>query len=58
MLLNVLIPFKRFLGELPWLGVTALLAFAGYRLGGARLAVSDGGVWRCSSPPPASGKRR
>jgi hypothetical protein len=26
MLLNVLIPFKRFLGGLPWLGVTALLA--------------------------------
>ena len=39
MLLNVLIPFKRFLGDLPWLGVTALLAFAGYRLGGWRLAV-------------------
>ncbi len=39
MLLNVLIPFKRFLGDLPWLGVTALLGFAGYRLGGWRLAL-------------------
>ncbi|MCC0019170.1 MAG: ABC transporter permease subunit [Hoeflea sp.] len=39
MLLNVLIPFKRFLGGLPWLGVTALLGFAGFRLGGWRLAL-------------------
>lgn len=39
MLLNVLIPFKRFLGDLPWLGVTVFLGFAGYRLGGWRLAV-------------------
>ncbi|KJS09147.1 MAG: ABC transporter permease, partial [Hoeflea sp. BRH_c9] len=39
MLLNVLIPFKRFLGDLPWFGVTALLAFAGYRLGGWKLAL-------------------
>jgi glycine betaine/proline transport system permease protein len=38
-LLNVLVPVKRFLGELPWLGVTGLLAFAGWRLGGWRLAV-------------------
>ena len=38
-LLNVLVPFKRFLGSLPWLGVTALLAFAGWRLAGVRLAV-------------------
>lgn len=38
-LLNVLVPFKRFLGGLPWLGVTALLAFAGWRLGGWRLAL-------------------
>ena len=41
-LLNVLVPFKRFLGGLPWLGVTALLAFAGYRLGGVRLAILTG----------------
>lgn len=41
-LLNVLVPFKRFLGGLPWLGVTAILAFAGYRLGGGRLAILTG----------------
>ena len=38
LLLNLLIPFKRFLIGLPWLGVVALLALAGWRLGGARLA--------------------
>ena len=36
-LLNVLVPFKRFLSDLPWLGVTGLLAVAGYLLGGVRL---------------------
>jgi glycine betaine/proline transport system permease protein len=41
-LLNILIPFKRFLADLPWLGVTGLLAFAGYRLGGLRLALTVG----------------
>lgn len=41
-LLNVLVPFKRLLGGLPWLGVTALLAFAGWRLGGLRLALVVG----------------
>ena len=41
-LLNVLVPFKRLLGGLPWLGVTALLAFAGWRLGGLRLALPVG----------------
>jgi ABC-type proline/glycine betaine transport system permease subunit len=39
MLLNVLIPFKRFLGGLPWLGVVALLALPDYGLAA--------GVWRC-----------
>lgn len=38
LLLNLLIPFKRFLLDLPWLGVTALLGLAGWRLGGPRLA--------------------
>ncbi|MCV2869173.1 ABC transporter permease subunit [Defluviimonas sp. WL0002] len=38
-LLNLLVPFKRFLGGLPWAGVTALLAYVGWRLGGWRLAV-------------------
>ncbi|SPH18461.1 Glycine betaine/proline betaine transport system permease protein ProW [Defluviimonas aquaemixtae] len=37
-LLNLLIPFKRFLLDLPWIGVMALIAFAGWRLGGWRLA--------------------
>lgn len=36
-LLNVLIPLKRLLGDLPWLGVTGLIAVAGWRLGGIRL---------------------
>ncbi len=38
-LLNLLIPFKRLLLGLPWLGVAALLGFAGWRLGGWRLGV-------------------
>ncbi len=41
-LLNLLIPFKRFLLDLPWLGVAGLLAFAGWRLGGWQLAVLAG----------------
>jgi glycine betaine/proline transport system permease protein len=41
-LLNMLVPFKRFLGELPWLGVVGLLAFLGWRLGGWRLAMLAG----------------
>lgn len=38
-LLNVMIPFKRFLLGLPWPAVIALLALAGWSLGGWRLAV-------------------
>ena len=41
-LLNLLVPFKRFLGELPWPGVVAVLALLGYRLGGLRLALIAG----------------
>ena len=41
-LLNLLVPLKRFLGELPWLGVTMLLSLAGYALGGLRLALTVG----------------
>jgi glycine betaine/proline transport system permease protein len=41
-LLNVLVPLKRLLGDLPWLGVTLLLAFAGWRLGGMKLAALVG----------------
>ena len=40
LLLNVLIPFKRFLISLPWFGVTCLLALAGWSLGGIRLAAT------------------
>ena len=39
LLLNVLIPIKRFMVAQTWLLVTAALAFAGWRLGGRRLAV-------------------
>ncbi len=42
LLLNILIPFKRFLLGLPWLGVTGLLALAGFSLGGWRLALLTG----------------
>jgi glycine betaine/proline transport system permease protein len=38
LLLNVLIPIKRFMVAQTWVLVTAALAFAGWRLGGARLA--------------------
>ncbi len=38
-LLNVLIPFKRFLLGLPWVAVVGLLAVAGWALGGWRLAL-------------------
>jgi glycine betaine/proline transport system permease protein len=41
-LLNLLVPFKRLLAGLPWLGVVAILAFAGWRLGGVRLALMAG----------------
>lgn len=41
-LLNLLVPFKRLLTGLPWLGVVAVLAFAGWRLGGVRLALTTG----------------
>jgi glycine betaine/proline transport system permease protein len=39
LLLNVLIPVKRFLGELPWLAVVAALFAAGYLLSGLRVAL-------------------
>jgi len=38
LLLNVLIPVKRFLLALPWVAVMAMVALAGYQLGGWRLA--------------------
>jgi glycine betaine/proline transport system permease protein len=44
LLLNVLIPFKRFLLDLPWLGVAGLVALAGWSLGGLRLAALTGSL--------------
>ncbi|MBI1383494.1 MAG: ABC transporter permease subunit [Rhizobiales bacterium] len=44
LLLNVLVPLKRFLLSLPWAGVVGLLALAGYALGGWRLALLSGGL--------------
>ncbi|MEP3329852.1 ABC transporter permease subunit [Sedimentitalea sp.] len=44
MLLNLLIPFKRFLIGLPWVGVAGLLALLGWRLGGIRLGILTGGL--------------
>lgn len=42
LLLNVLIPFKRFLLSLPWIGVVLIIAVAGYTLSGWRLALLTG----------------
>ncbi len=39
LLIHVLVPTKRALVDLPWLGVAAMLALIGWRIGGARLAV-------------------
>lgn len=44
LLLNVLIPFKRFMVAQPWPLVTAALAFAGWQLGGIRLAALAAGL--------------
>ena len=41
-LLNVMLPFKRFLLSLPWLGVIGLIVLAGWQLGGWRLAALVG----------------
>jgi len=42
LLINVLIPFKRFLIALPWAGVALFLCFIGWRLQGWRLGVLVG----------------
>ena len=39
LLLNLMIPFKRFLLQLPWTAVVAMVALAGFQLGGIRLAL-------------------
>jgi glycine betaine/proline transport system permease protein len=44
LLLNVLIPVKRFMVAQTWPLLAAALAFAGWRLGGARLAALAGGL--------------
>ena len=43
-LVNVLVPVKRLMAALPWAGVVAALALAGWRLGGWRLALTAGGL--------------
>ncbi len=42
LLLNLMIPFKRFLLALPWITVVAMVALAGLRLGGWRLGLLSG----------------
>jgi glycine betaine/proline transport system permease protein len=44
LLLNVLIPAKRFMVAQPWPLLTAALAFAGWQLGGVRLAALAAGL--------------
>lgn len=44
LLVNLLVPVKRFLLGLPWIGVAALMALAGWRLGGWRLALLVGSL--------------
>jgi len=39
LLLNLMIPFKRFLLQLPWTAVVAVVALVGFQLGGWRLAL-------------------
>lgn len=39
LLINVMIPFKRFLLSLPWIAVVAAAALSGYTLGGGKLAL-------------------
>ncbi len=43
-LIWLLVPVKRFMLSLPWLGVVALLGLAGWRLGGWRLALLTSGL--------------
>ncbi|VAW12391.1 Glycine betaine ABC transport system, permease protein OpuAB / Glycine betaine ABC transport system, permease protein OpuAB [hydrothermal vent metagenome] len=44
LLLNVMIPLKRFLLSLPWVAVVAMAALAGLQLGGWRLALLTGSL--------------
>ena len=44
LLLNLMIPLKRFMLELPWTAVMGLVMLAGYQLGGWRLALLTGSL--------------
>ena len=44
LLVNLMVPFKRFLQGLPWLGVVLALGLAGWQLGGWRLAATVAGL--------------
>jgi len=44
LLLNVLIPTKRFLLVVPWSAMVGLIALAGFQLGGWRLALASAGL--------------
>jgi len=44
LLLNVLIPVKRFLLAVPWMAMVGFVALAGYQLGGRRLAAVCGAL--------------
>ena len=44
LLLNIMIPFKRFLLTLPWPAVAAIATLGGYQLGGWRLGALAGGL--------------
>jgi len=44
LLLNIMIPFKRFLLGLPWVAVVGLVALGGWQLGGWRLALLTGAL--------------
>ena len=39
LLINIMVPFKRFLLDLPWICVVAILGLVGWQLGGWRLAL-------------------
>ena len=39
LLLNIMVPFKRFLISLPWVAVVAMVGLGGWQLGGARLGL-------------------
>ena len=39
LLLNLMVPFKRFLLSLPWVGVAAIVGLGGWQLGGRRLGL-------------------